>query len=196
MARPNVRDQLLEAGQKTFHEKGFNGAGVQDITDAAGVPKGSFYNHFESKEALGAEIVQRYAANSPRRAILRDTSLPGLERLRRYFASIRTLFVDSKFERGCLLGNFGAELSSQSPMIRESLVAEFDTWTKQLAGAIADAQKDGSIGNKTKASELAAFILDAFEGAVLRARVEKSAAPLDRFRTMLFDQILEAQKER
>ena len=60
MARPNVRERLLDAGVEIFHRCGFNGCGVQEITEAAGVPKGSFYNHFASKEALGAAVLDRY----------------------------------------------------------------------------------------------------------------------------------------
>ena len=67
MARQNTREQIVQAGLKCLVEKGFNGVGVQDITTTAGVPKGSFYNHFESKEALGAEIVERYGADPRRR---------------------------------------------------------------------------------------------------------------------------------
>jgi TetR/AcrR family transcriptional regulator, transcriptional repressor for nem operon len=59
MPRPSAREEIVQAGLKCLVEKGFNAVGVQDITDAAGVPKGSFYNHFESKEALGVEIVER-----------------------------------------------------------------------------------------------------------------------------------------
>ena len=64
MARRNVREQIVEAGLKCLLEKGFNGVGVQEITSSAGVPKGSFYNHFESKEALGAEVIERYGAGT------------------------------------------------------------------------------------------------------------------------------------
>ena len=60
MARPDVRERLLDAGVEIFHRCGFNGCGVQEITEAAGVPKGSFYNHFVSKEALGAAVLDRY----------------------------------------------------------------------------------------------------------------------------------------
>jgi TetR/AcrR family transcriptional regulator, transcriptional repressor for nem operon len=74
MAKPNVREKLIEAALKTLLEGGFNGVGVQEITDAAGVPKGSFYNHFDSKETLGAEIVERYGMNNTRRGILVDAA--------------------------------------------------------------------------------------------------------------------------
>ena len=121
MARPNTREDIVQAGLKCLVEKGFNAVGVQDITDAAGVPKGSFYNHFESKEALGVEIVERYGANQTRREILTDPSVPPLQRLRRHFDRISKLYADTNFTRNCILGGFSAELANQSETIRESL---------------------------------------------------------------------------
>jgi TetR/AcrR family transcriptional repressor of nem operon len=190
MARQNVREQILEAGLQTILQKGFNAVGVQEITAAAGVPKGSFYNHFESKEALGAEIVGRYGSSSPRHALLTDASIPPLERLRRHFEGLNQRFSAGDFARGCLLGNFSAELSSQSPLIRESLRTLFAVWTKDLEQAIRDGQADGSIPVRQAAGDLAAFLLDAYEGALLRARVERDPAAFERFMTMAFTRIL------
>src|SRR6185369_10077835 len=174
MARPNVREQIVDAGLKCLLEKGFNAVGVQEITDTAGVPKGSFYNHFESKEALGAEIVARYGQDDARRVHLRDLSIPPLERLRRHFDSKNKTIVSTNFERGCLLGNFAAELSNQSPVIRDNLRGLFARWTADLTATIQEAQTTGAIANKTAAGDLAAFILDTFEGALLRARVDRN----------------------
>jgi TetR/AcrR family transcriptional repressor of nem operon len=190
MARPNVREQILDAGLKTLLEKGFNGCGVQEITDAAGVPKGSFYNHFESKEALGAEIVERYARDNPRRAVLKDASLPPLERLRAYFGAMSESCIENGFSRGCLLGNFSAEMSSQSPLIRERLAGLFAAWTKDIEACVRQAQAEGAVKNTADPAELAAFLLDAYEGALLRARVDRSGAPFQRFHNLAFSQIL------
>ena len=190
MPRHNVRQQLIDAGLKVLIEKGFNGSGVQDITAAAGVPKGSFYNHFESKEALGAEIVDIYGRDNPRRAILADKSLPPLQRLQAHFERLNAVFTDADFGRGCLLGNFSAELSGQSELIRERLANLYLNWSSDVAAVIAEAQVDGSISTKAPALELAAFLLDAYEGALLRARVEKNGRAFDRFMTVAFTQIL------
>ena len=190
MSRPDAREQIIAAGMKCLVEKSFNAVGVQDITDAAGVPKGSFYNHFESKEALGVEIVTRYGADQARREILTEPSTPPLQRLRRHFERINALFVDSHFERGCILGSFSAELANQSPTIRESLQTLYAQWTKDIETAIAEAQEQGKIANKTKAADIAGFLLDSYEGALLRARVERSRKPFDRFMKFAFTQIL------
>ena len=190
MGRPSAREEIVQAGLKCLVEKGFNAVGVQDITDAAGVPKGSFYNHFESKEALGVEIVERYGANQTRREILTDPSVPPLQRLRRHFDRISALFAESHFKRNCILGGFSAELANQSETIRESLRKLYGQWTKDIEATIAEAQTKGEIANNTKASDLAAFLLDSYEGALLRARVERSRKPFDRFMKFAFGQLL------
>src|SRR5258708_36261112 len=123
MGRPGVRHLIVEAGLRVFLRGGFNASSVQDITDEAGVPKGSFYNHFESKEALGAEIVDLYAEGGQHRAALKDESLPPLERLRRHFIGLSDMYRASGWAVGCLLGNFSAELADASPVIRERLAA-------------------------------------------------------------------------
>jgi TetR/AcrR family transcriptional repressor of nem operon len=190
MGRPSAREEIVQAGLKCLVEKGFNAVGVQDITDTAGVPKGSFYNHFESKEALGVEIVERYGANQTRREILTDPSVPPLQRLRRHFERISALFAESHFKRNCILGGFSAELANQSETIRESLRKLYGQWTKDIEATIAEAQTKGEIANNTKASDLAAFLLDSYEGALLRARVERSRKPFDRFMKFAFGQLL------
>lgn len=89
LVRSNVREQLLDTGLRVLHERGFNATSVQDITEAASVPKGSFYNHFESKEDLGAEVVSRYLESSKKtQAVLRDPKLSPYARLRKYFEGL------------------------------------------------------------------------------------------------------------
>ena len=190
MARPSVKEQIVQAGLKILQAKGFNGVGVQEITDTAGVPKGSFYNHFESKEALGAEIVQRYGADTTRRQVLLDKSLPALKRLHGHFEGLNERFAKSKFERGCLLGNFSAELSNQSDIIRRELAELYARWSRDIELAIADGQAEGTIPRDRDPAEIAAFLLDAYEGALLRARAERSRAPFDRFMQFAFERIL------
>jgi TetR/AcrR family transcriptional repressor of nem operon len=191
MPRPNVRDEILDAGVDTLHRQGFNATSVQDITDAAGVPKGSFYNHFESKEALGAEVVQRFMENRRARlAILRDGGMAPLTRLRKYFEGLNQVLAKSNYSYGCLLGNFGAELSDQSPLIRERLAKAFEEWSKLIANVIAESQAAGDMSKNFSPKTLAGFFLNGWEGALLRARVDKSRAPLDQFLEVSFTKVL------
>jgi len=189
--KTNVRERLLTAAFETLHRNGFNATGVQDITDAAGVPKGSFYNHFESKDALGVEVVAHYVAKgAERRQALVDGPGAPLARLKAYFKSLNQLGPASGFSRGCLLGNFSAELTNQSPDIRQTLADALADWTKDIARVVAEAQAAGDLSRDLPAATLAAFLLNAWEGAVLRSRVDRSASPLDAFMKVAFNKIL------
>lgn len=191
MPRPSVRERILSAGLETLHRKGFNGTSVQDITDAAGAPKGSFYNHFESKEALAAEAVRRYRENRRvRLGILQDAKLAPLRRLRRYFESLNEAVVEAGFSKGCLLGNFAAELSGQSPIVREQVREGFAGWCEAIAPAIAEAQKEGAVSRTLRPKALAEFVVHAWEGALLRARADEDRAPLDLFMRITFSKVL------
>lgn len=191
MPQPSVRERLIEAGVEMLFRAGFNGSGVQDITDLAGVPKGSFYNHFESKEALALTALERYwTRGSRRRAILYDESLAPLERLRRYFNLLGESFAAGGYARGCFFGNFSLELSDQSPAVRDRLSTMFSAWTAALEHCIRDAQETGAIRRDLDAGMLASFLVSAWEGAVLRAKVDKDGQAVEQFMTMTFSTIL------
>ncbi|ASK33334.1 TetR family transcriptional regulator [Alcanivorax sp. N3-2A] len=191
MPKPNVRHKLLAAGLRTLHDRGFNATSIQDITDSAAVPKGSFYNHFKSKEALGAEIVQVYSRQNRERLIaLRDPGEAPLRRLRAYFESLLALTREDDFQCGCLLGNFGNELSVQSDLIRQRVAGALNSWTGALAKTIAEAQEDGTIGDDQPPEQLAAFLINAWQGALMRAKVERSDKPLTAFLRVMETRIL------
>jgi TetR/AcrR family transcriptional repressor of nem operon len=190
VAIPDAREQLIAAGMRTVLKKGYSGSGIQEITASAGLPRGSFYNYFESKEGLGAELVRQYGETGPRRLGLADRSIPPLERLRRHFEATTDLYIGMNYERGCLLGNFSAELANQCPLIRARLAALYSDWTQDIETAISEAQRTAVISTNAHAGRLATFLLDSFEGAILRARVEKSRHAFDAFMRVVFTQIL------
>jgi TetR/AcrR family transcriptional repressor of nem operon len=190
MPRASVREQLIEAGLQTLHLHGFNGSGVQDITHAAGVPKGSFYNHFESKEALALEALERFWQNGAgRRALLSDASVEPVERLRRYFRALSDAVVRHNFERGCLIGNFSTELSAESKEIRNRLAEIYAAWSRSIESCVREAEKAGHVQPRLPAAAIAAFLVNAWEGAVLRSKVEQDKSPLDQFERVVFSGI-------
>jgi TetR/AcrR family transcriptional regulator, transcriptional repressor for nem operon len=192
MIKPSVRERLLDAGLETLHRRGFNGCGVQEITESAGVPKGSFYNHFDSKEALGAAVVERYWQQRASSAlqILEETDVPVRERLRRYFAALAAIMAKRAYTGGCLIGNLGAELSDQSRLVGERLAAVFADWTKAVETCIRDGQLQGEIQTDCDATVLASFLINAWEGAVLRAKVEKNGTSFKEFDQIVFEKLL------
>jgi TetR/AcrR family transcriptional regulator, transcriptional repressor for nem operon len=192
MAKANVRERLLDAGVEIFHRCGFNGCGVQEITDAAGVPKGSFYNHFASKEALGAAVLDRYWQQRAGAVvhILEDSEVRPRERLRRHFAAMAANMAGRGYTGGCLIGNLGAELSDHSKLVCERLAAVFAGWTGAVETCIRQAQQEGDIRADCSPRVLAAFLINAWEGAVLRAKVDKNAVPFEEFDEIVFGKLL------
>lgn len=184
-----MREEIVEAAVEQFHTRGFNAAGVKDITNSAGVPKGSFYNHFESKEALAVVALERYG-ESRRLGELADASVDPLLRLRQHFEFLRDENTGRDFARGCLIGGFGAEMADHSDMIREAVRLSLESWEQALAAPIAQAQESGRVTAATDAKTLARFILNAWEGTLISARAERSEDSYEMFFETVFGTLL------
>ncbi|TKA04776.1 TetR/AcrR family transcriptional regulator [Actinacidiphila oryziradicis] len=189
MGRKSMREEIVEAAVEQFHTYGFNAAGVKDITNSAGVPKGSFYNHFESKEALAVVALERYG-ESIRLGELTEASTDPLLRLRQHFEFLREENISRGFARGCLVGGFGAEMADHSDMIREAVRLSLEGWAQALAAPIAQAQESGQVAAATDAKTLARFILNAWEGTLISARSDHSEDSYDIFFDTVFGTLL------
>src|SRR5215813_808863 len=190
MSKLSFREDLLKAGLKVMFRSGYTGASVRDICEAAGVPLCSFTNHFRSKEAFAEEVLDRYFANLQThvKEALNDTSLTPRLRLKRYLDIISGVLAADKWNRGCLIGDFSLE-SSQSKLLRERLEAIFQEWRAPFASCIAEAQTAGEIDSRFDPMDLAEFLLSSWEGAILRMKVERGPAALDRFKNIVFQTV-------
>ena len=194
--RASVRDRLIESALDVFHTRGFNGSSVQDIVDAAGVPKGSFYNHFASKEALGIEVVRAYSrlvgayvADAGASDILSADGTP-LERIRRYFEAVIEQNVSCGVRKGCLLGNFATELAPHSTEIASAVTEALDNWSAAVSQALVQAQEAGQLAKSADAGALGRYLVDGYEGAATRAKLIGDRAPMDEFIRTTFDFLL------
>lgn len=191
MSKPSYREEILNAGLKVMFRSGYQGATVRDICAAAGAPHGSFTNHFRSKEAFAQEVLDRYFANlqGTVRQALEDKSLTPRQRLKRYLDTISGLLADDKWDRGCLIGDFSIETTSESKRLRQRLEAIFKEWLAPFAACIAEAQSIGEIDATFDAMDLAEFLLSSWEGAILRMKVDRGPAALDRFKKIVFQTV-------
>ncbi|MGF6779252.1 TetR family transcriptional regulator C-terminal domain-containing protein [Paraburkholderia sp. GAS334] len=192
MSRPSHRDTLLAKGMGVVHEHGFNGASVRDIVQAAGVPHGSFTNHFASKEAFGLEVIDLYFADAclDLRETLCNDELAPLLRLRKYMdASIRHISRNDS-RNGCLFGNFAIEAGDSSETIRLRIVEIFAEIEKCVAYCLTAAVKARELGAGTNCEELASFIVASLQGAFLMAKVHRDPTPVVNFKEILFTVIL------
>jgi TetR/AcrR family transcriptional repressor of nem operon len=196
MSKPSLREDLLNAGLKVMFRSGYQGASVRDICAAAGAPQGSFTNHFRSKEAFVQEVLDRYFAHTKTAVneALSDMSLTPRQRLKRYLDIITERLQGAKWNRGCLIGDLSLEASLQSKLLRERLEEIFREWRTPFAQCIAEAQAAGEIDSKFEPIDLAEFLLASWEGAILRMKVERGPAALDRFKDIVFETVFKEKK--
>jgi TetR/AcrR family transcriptional repressor of nem operon len=191
MPKRSYRDDIIAAGLRVMFRAGYNGASVRDIVAEAGVPQGSFTNHFRSKEGFAQAVLDRYFAyvQGLVRDALDDTSLTPRMRLKRYLDIITTKLEADHWTRGCLIGDLSLEASGQSEPLRTRLAAIYDEWRTPFAACIAEAQTAGEIAATFDPTDLAEFLLASWQGAMLRMKVERSPAPIERFKTIAFDTV-------
>lgn len=192
MAKPSNRQKILTEGLRVVHQHGFAGASVRDIVQAAGVPQGSFTNHFTSKEAFGLEILDLYLANGREvmRETLRNDSLPPLARLRAYIDAGKNRLNKDSMRNGCLFGNFTAEASDHSEPIRHRLVEIFAEVQESIAYCLRAAVKAGELPPNFNCDEIAGFVVSSLQGGNLLAKAQRSPVPVERFKQILFSMVL------
>jgi TetR/AcrR family transcriptional repressor of nem operon len=188
MAKPSLRDRILDAGLRVMFRHGYVGSGVRDIVAEASAPQGSFTNHFRSKEAFASEVLDRYFTHVKCLVseALDDKRLSPRQRLRRYLDIITERLEADSFTRGCLIGDFSLEAAPQSELLRKQLAAIFVEWRASFATCIAEAQATGEVATTFAPDDLADFLLASWEGAILRMKVERTPEPLERFKRITF----------
>ena len=192
MPKPSHREKLLTEGRRVVHERGFSSASVRDIVHAAGVPQGSFTNHFASKEAFGLEVLNLYFAGSQDlvRETLRNDSRPPLKRLRAWLDATDKALNQNNHWNGCMIGNFGIEAGPDIKSIQRRIAEIFKEAEQNISYCLKAAVKAGDLPRKTNCDQLAGFIYGTLHGAVLQSKAERSAAPMKRFKRILFSTIL------
>jgi len=166
-----------------MHRDGYAGAGVKDITDAAGVPKGSFYSYFSSKEALSAEVLTFYwdPIETDLLPLLADEKVEPTDRIAHFFRALADEHESHDFVLGCMIGRMALEVGGSSDPARAELVRILDRWDGAIAACVRAAQSSGAIAADRSATEVAAVIVEAWEGAALRGKVNRDRAPYARF---------------
>ncbi|BBZ72942.1 TetR/AcrR family transcriptional regulator [Mycobacterium paraseoulense] len=189
---PDVRNRLLAAGLDLVHARGFSASGVKDITDAAGVPKGSFYAYFPSKEAFAAAILEHYWADIEARVLpILAADGSAQERITRFFHALADEHEAGDFLLGCLVGNLSLELGGSSDPVRAELLRILERWEDALAECVRAGQEAaGGVRRDLEAGQLAAQLIEAWEGAALRGKVTRSRTPYDRFEAVTVPALL------
>ncbi len=184
----DTRERLIRAGLEALTEKNFSAVGIDEILRGVQVPKGSFYHYFASKEAFGAELIERYASYFARKLdrFLLDDSRAPLQRMQDFMENAEAGMARYQYRRGCLVGNLGQEMGALPDAYRTQLSAVFADWEARVARCLLEGQAQGEIAAAADCRQLAVFFWIGWEGAVLRAKLNHEPAPLHIFASGFF----------
>jgi TetR/AcrR family transcriptional repressor of nem operon len=177
------RQRLLTIAMELIGESSYGHASVDRICERAGIRKGSFYHHFESKERLALETLEHewQLYRKELDAMFSPLNEP-LERLRLHFAMARQEQAAMKekvgFVCGCPLFSLGCEIGTQEPAIRAKIHEILDQNLRYIESALRDAQMKGDI-SISDPGFIARVIFDYCEGAHTRARIMNDLGPIN-----------------
>lgn len=177
-----TRQHILNTSFKLVLHKGFVGVGLQEILTTCGVPKGSFYYYFASKEAFGCALLQQYLADYK---VKIDQLI--LQEERSAYARLVTLWQawiddpchnDGGWAENCLIVKLAAEVSDLSEDMRKILNFGVSKLTERIANLLSDGQQDGSIPQHIEPEKMAQTMYQLWLGAALLAKLAQNKQPL------------------
>jgi TetR/AcrR family transcriptional repressor of nem operon len=174
------RENLLNQGVTLLKGQGYHGTGLQEILDVVNIPKGSFYNYFGSKEDFGAEVIQHYTDPfiAQLTGHLERSDADALGAIRRYFDELIVELERDEFKGGCLLGNLMGEIGDTSEVCRKSLQSAVRRYQDVLQFGLAKAQQQGTVRSDKSPEVMADLLVNTWQGALLRMKIERSSAPI------------------
>jgi len=187
-----LRNELLDQGVAIFMQQGYHGTGIQEIVDKVGIPKGSFYNYFKSKEEFGSEAIIHYSNQFKEflSSILQTSKKDTLLALNQFFDNLTNLFDDKDCKDGCLIGNFAAEISDSSKLGRETMSKCIREWKDIIKEIMIRGQEKKVIRDDISPDELADFLLNFLEGSLIRIKIEANTSPLKQMKKTFLDHAL------
>ncbi|RNC84490.1 MAG: TetR family transcriptional regulator [Balneola sp.] len=164
---------------------GYNATGIKDITNKVGIPKGSFYNHFSSKEEFGLEVLRNYMSNglNIHKNHLLNTSKSPTQRIRDFYeGNIQEYKKVLEFKMGCMMGNFSTEMADVNESFRILLDQGFDEQEQVIIECLKEAQSQSEIDEQTDVELLGSSIINGWHGALVRMKASATAKPLEDFK--------------
>ncbi|RKN13591.1 TetR/AcrR family transcriptional regulator [Micromonospora musae] len=180
----DARNKILEAAATLIEQRGYSALGVAEICSTAGVPKGSFYYFFESKQALALTVIDEHWSAQRRQWVeLLSSDRDPLRRLRDLFEATeevqRAGQQKAGLVTGCLFGNLALELSTQAEEIRSRLQEIFDAQIDLIEQVVVEAKERGQAAAAVDARDAARSLVAQIEGRALLAKLLNDPAQLE-----------------
>lgn len=178
---PDTKTHLLDIGYQLIAKKGFTAVGIKQILDTAGIPKGSFYHYFASKEAFGEAIISNYFVHYKERLdTIADQDVSAQQKLYNYFQNWYDTQQNGCDHGKCLVVKLSAEVADMSESMRLALNAGYQQIINWLAEQIKAGWADNSVPrfDNVAAESMAKRWYFAWLGASLIAKTSQTNTPL------------------
>jgi TetR/AcrR family transcriptional regulator, transcriptional repressor for nem operon len=192
MARDASIKSIIREGARLIHAKGFHHTGLQEILNAAGIPKGSFYFYFRSKDDFGLAVLDYFweFIEAMGTKHLSNRGAPPLARLEAFMDAYQEMFENMGLRCGCPIGNLMQEMSDLSEPFRAKVGDIYARMHGRIARILVEAKDAGDLPAGLDPDQTAQFILNSWEGAIMHMKLVKNIEPLRIFRKIIFEHIL------
>ncbi|XLS30283.1 TetR/AcrR family transcriptional regulator [Flavobacteriaceae bacterium M23B6Z8] len=188
MGYKHNKEEILDIGYDVIRRNGYHNVGINHILKEAGIPKGSFYNFFESKEDFAQQVIQRYGENNRCwiEQYFENCKLSPIECLKSFYAMMINYNVEDEYAGGCLVNNMSIEVGRNNDTLGEESNKQFKSWLEVLSAVIKKGQDAGEITNAFEPTELAEYIHAGFYGVLSRTKVTRNRIYMDAWHKMTF----------
>lgn len=182
------REALLSVGQDLFINSSFNSVGLNDILKKSGIPKGSFYHYFDSKEDFGLQVIEHYHRQNSEQlsCLLADNTAAPYEQLKKFYQNTIDHFEEIGFCQGCLMANLSQELADVNENLRLKISELSNSIVEQVASAVAEIGPSELNLGHLDSQEAAQVLMNSWQGAIMKMKLEKSKNSLDLFMKFFF----------
>jgi len=186
------KNEIIDASINLMYLKGYNGTSVKDITDAAGIPKGSFYNHFKNKEHYAVDAINYFYFKSLNEYVstLRNQDLDPLDRIKEFFRCVMYWLKQQDMNLGCFVGNMTQEMGNISKLISDAVAKINGELEATIYENLLEAYENNDLKTELDLKTLAGFIISSWQGSILRMKETSNRTSLDFFYTVLNNDLL------
>ena len=182
-------EDIISKGAELFRKKGYHNVGINEILKACEIPKGSFYNFFDTKEKFTEKVIESYGTSSLNMIVnaLGDKSKSPLERLKQFYSMLIDINEKDGMDAGCLLNNLSIEVGGFNPGISKVADRIFKIWIEEIARCVEEGQDEGEIIDAMPAEDIAEYMHAGLFGAFSRMKVNRNRVYLDKWYNMTFE---------
>lgn len=175
-----TRQRIVGHATLLIYAKGYARTTIDDVIQAAGITKGSFYFHFKSKEELGYAVIENassFILGRLREALERRELTPS-GRIEAMLREVQSIVEAADCSRGCILGNLALETSNTNPGFREAIARAFRDWSRLIASALEEMKEAGELPRDFDSAAYADFAVSALEGGIMLSKVAMDPGPM------------------